>query len=93
MQLTGGAINLNSECQREFPEKYILRDRQDMPEIGDMVGGFSSQGGQRPSNPRWLKVCKADGRKHTGHHNTAGRTLTRMNAMLRKHTAQTRRGS
>ena len=91
MELTGGAINLNSECQREFSEKYILRDRRMCLRWGTR-GRIQQSGGQRPSNPRWLKVCKA-GRKHTGHHNTAGRTLTRMNAMLRKHTAQTCCGS
>lgn len=33
------------------------------------------------------KVCKAERRKHIGHHNTAGRTLTRMDAVLRNHTS------
>lgn len=32
-------------------------------------------------------MCKAEGRKHIGHHNTAGWTLTRMNTVLRNHTS------
>lgn len=32
-------------------------------------------------------MCKAERRKHIGHHNTAGRTLTRMDAVLRNHTS------